>query len=121
MDESLLNQQYALEADLLEKVLKWLAPQRRDGIKVIRICDRYAKGYSDLFICVQGWFVVAELKAKNGEATPHQTIFIEEMQSVGAIGGECKSIADVAKLIQEAKHAVNKRQPWVGLGPTSSI
>jgi hypothetical protein len=94
---------YSDEADLLKEVKKWLEPQQRDGIKLIRICDRYAKGYSDLFICVRGWFVVAELKDDVGEPSPHQEQFIEEMLECGAIGGVCRTVADVAKLVEEAK------------------
>lgn len=91
------------EADLLDAVKKWLEPQFRDGIKVIRICDRYAKGYSDLFICVRGQFVVAELKDDEGTASPHQEQFIEEMIACGAIGGVCRTVAEVAALVEEAK------------------
>jgi hypothetical protein len=93
---------YTAEAELLKAVIKWLEPQRRDGIKVIRICDRYAKGYSDLFINARGRFVVAELKDDIGTATPHQEQFIEEMQRCGAIGGICRSVQDVADLIDKA-------------------
>ena len=49
---------YTEEADLLKAVIRWLEPQQRDGIKVIRICDRYHSGYSDLFICARGRFKV---------------------------------------------------------------
>ena len=94
--------QYKEESQLLAKCLEWLEPQRRDGIKVIRVCDRYHKGYSDLFICVKGWFVVAELKDDEGTATPHQEIFIGEMIAAGAVGGVCRSVADVAALVNTA-------------------
>ena len=94
---------YTDEATLLRKVVEWLTPQRRDGVKVLRICDRYAKGYSDLFICVNGVFVVAELKDDTGSASPHQIQFIKEMTECGAIGGVCRSVADVASLVEEAK------------------
>jgi hypothetical protein len=90
------------EADLLDAAIKWLEPQRRRGIKVIRICDRYNKGYSDLFICVRGMFVVAELKDDEGEATPHQKLFIKEMQEVGGIGAVCRTVKEVADLVDEA-------------------
>jgi len=93
---------YTEEAKLLKEVVKWLEPQRRDGIKLIRVCDRYAKGYSDLFINARGRFVVAELKDDTGTATPHQLIFIEEMINTGAVGGVCKSVKDVADLINKA-------------------
>ena len=103
------TQMYKDEADLLKDVTKWLEPQRRDGIKVIRICDRYAKGYSDLFINVRGQFVIAELKDDEGTATPHQEQFIEEMIQCGAIGAVCRTVKEVADLVEEAKR---RRPEW---------
>lgn len=100
------DQQYDEEADLLEKVMNWLAPQKRDGIMAIRICDRYNKGYSDVFICVHGILVLAELKDNTGTATPHQLNFIREMRAVGAVGGVCRSVKDVSDLIEEAKQKI---------------
>lgn len=100
---------YKDEADLLKDTIKWLEPQRRDGIKVIRICDRYAKGYSDLFINVRGQFVVAELKDDEGTASPHQEQFIEEMIQCGAIGAVCRTVKEVADLVEEAKR---RRPDW---------
>lgn len=97
------DQWYSDEATLLKEVKEWLEPQERDGIKLLPIRDRYARGYSDLFICVRGWFVVAELKDDTGVPSKHQEIFIEEMQKVGAIGGVCRSVKDVADLIELAK------------------
>lgn len=104
---SSLDRQYKEEADLLKAVIKWLEPQRRDGIKVIRVCDRYNKGYSDLFINVRGVFVVAELKDDEGSATPHQIQFVDEMVECGAIGkAECRTVNDVIELVEEAKRRV---------------
>lgn len=97
------TQMYKDEAVLLKKVTEWLEPQRRDGIKVIRICDRYAKGYSDLFINVRGQFVVAELKDDVGTASQHQEEFIRDMVECGAIGGVCRTVKEVADLVDEAK------------------
>lgn len=94
---------YEEEAELLDKVTQWLEPQRRDGIKMLKIRDKYAKGYSDLFINVRGQFVVAELKDNTGTASPHQEEFISDMVACGAIGGVCRTVADVAKLVEEAK------------------
>jgi hypothetical protein len=93
---------YKDEATLLAKVMRWLEPQIRDGIKVIRICDRYHSGYSDLFISARGRFVVAELKDDIGTATPHQEMFIDEMNATGAVGGVCRSVKDVQDLIDKA-------------------
>lgn len=101
-----LDRQYTDEATLQRKVIDWLEPQRRDGIKVLRICDRYAKGYSDLFICVRGIFVVAELKDDTGTASPHQLQFIEEMQEAGAVVGICRTLRDVVNLVEAAKRRV---------------
>lgn len=97
------SQWYEDEADLLKAVKEWLEPQRRDGIKLIPVRDRYARGYSDLFICVKGIFVVAELKDNIGVASKHQELFIEEIVACGGIGGVCRSVKDVADLIEQAK------------------
>lgn len=94
---------YKDEADLLKDTIAWLEPQIRDGIKVIRICDRYHKGYSDLFICVRGIFVCAELKDDTGKASQHQLEFIREMQRAGAVCGVCRTIKEVADLVDIAK------------------
>lgn len=99
-------QQYDEEADLLDKVTKWFEPQQRDGIKLIRVSERYNKGYSDLFFCVRGIFVVAELKDITGTASPHQELFIEEIQAAGGIGAVCRSVKEVADLVEEAKRRV---------------
>ena len=97
------DRMYKEEADLLDAVTKWLEPQRRDGIKLIRVCDRYNKGYSDLFLCVRGLFVVAELKDDTGTATPHQELFIKDIQDTGGIGAVCRTVKEVAELVEEAK------------------
>ena len=100
------DRQYDDEAELLKKVKEWLEPQRRDGIKMMRICDRYTKGYSDLFICVQGIFVVAELKDNTGTPSQHQLDFIDDIVACGGVGGVCRSVKDVADLVEQAKERV---------------
>lgn len=106
---------YTDEATLVKKVKEWLEPQERYGIKMLRICDKYHKGYSDLFICVRGIFVVAELKDDTGTASPHQEQFIEEMVKCGAIGGVCRSVKDVADLVSKAIER-EKHSRWVHTG-----
>ena len=96
------SRQYKDEATLLAKVIEWLEPQRRNGIVVLRICDRYHKGYSDLFINARGRFIVAELKDDTGKASPHQELFIEEMQRCGAKGGICRTVKEVSDLVDNA-------------------
>lgn len=108
MARSSFDRMFKEEADLLKAVTDWLEPQKRDGIKVIRICDRYNKGYSDLFICVRGLFVVAELKDDEGEASPHQKLFIKEMKEAGAIGGVCRTVKEVSELVDEAKRRTSQ-------------
>lgn len=100
---------YTDEGKLLKDVMDWLEPQRRDGIMAIKIRDRYAKGYSDLFINVRGQFVVAELKDDIGTPSPHQEQFIEDMLRCGAIGGICRTVKEVADLVDEAKR---RRPNW---------
>lgn len=97
------NKTYEQESDLLAAVMAWITPQRKDGIAVLKIRDRYAKGYSDLFICVQGRFVIAELKDDEGEASVHQEEFIQMMKEAGAIGGICRTVKEVADFIEAAK------------------
>jgi hypothetical protein len=91
---------YDAEANLLKDVKKWAEGQR--GIMMLRICDRYAKGYSDLFINAHGRFVVAELKDDTGTALPHQKLFIEDMQRCGAAGGVCRTVQEVVSLVDIA-------------------
>lgn len=100
--KSASDQQYSDEATLLRKVNEWLALQERNGIKALRICDRYAKGYSDLFICAKGIFVCAELKDDTGKPSAHQLIFIDEMQRCGAICGVCRTVKEVQDLVDKA-------------------
>ena len=94
---------YEEEADLLADVTKWLEPQRRDGIMLIRVCDMFNKGYADLFLCVRGIFVVAELKDNVGTPTPHQRLFIRDIKECGGIGAVCRTVKEVADLVDEAK------------------
>lgn len=98
-----LDRVYTEEAALLKAVINWLTPQQREGIRVLRICDRYAKGYSDLFICVRGVFVCAELKDDSGTATQHQKLFLKQMEEAGAICGICRTVSDVSTLVEKAK------------------
>ena len=100
------DQQFKEEADLLKAVKDWLEPQHRDGIKLMRISDMFTKGYSDLFLCVRGVFVVAELKDDEGEATPHQEEFIEDIIATGGIGAVCRTVKEVVDLVEEAKRRV---------------
>lgn len=70
---------------------------------MLRICDRYAKGYADLFICVNGIFVCAELKDDIGVPSEHQKNFLEAMSNAGAVTGICRSVKEVADLVEKAK------------------
>lgn len=92
--------QYDAEAGLLDAVQAWCL---QEGYLPIRITDSMHKGYSDLFIVVQGRLVCAELKDKTGKPSRHQLEFIRDIESYGAIGGVCRSIADVEDLCDEAR------------------
>jgi hypothetical protein len=100
MEPSSIN--YTEESTLLDEVIKWMEPLRRYGIVVLKIRDRYALGYSDLFICARGRFIVAELKDDVGKPSIHQDDFINLMTRADASGGICRSVKDVADLISEA-------------------
>lgn len=92
--------QYDAEADFLSAAQKWCL---QEGYLPIRINDSMHRGYSDLFIVVQGRLVCAELKDKTGKPSKHQLEFIKKVESYGAIGGVCRSIADIEDLCDEAR------------------
>ena len=93
--------EYDEEADLLDAVQKWCL---QEGYLPLRITDFSHRGYSDLFIIVQGRLVCAELKAKTGKPSQHQLQFLKQIEKYEAIGGICKSIADVEDLCDEARY-----------------
>ena len=93
--------EYNDEASLLKDAISWCFEQ---GYYPIRITDGYHRGYSDLFIVVQGRLVVAELKDKDGKPTKHQLEFIEKVQAFGGSGGVCRTIADIEDLCDEARY-----------------
>lgn len=96
-----LEKQYQDEAILMTKVKDWLSVQ--PDIVTIRICDRYTKGYSDLFLCVNGLLVVIELKDDTGTATPHQKLFIKSIVDHNGIGGVCRTVGEVINYVEEAR------------------
>ena len=93
--------QYDDEASLLKDAIDWCYEQ---GYFPIRITDGYHRGYSDLFILVQGRLVCAELKDKDGKPSKHQIEFIEKVQAYGGVGGICRTIAEVEDLCDEARY-----------------
>ena len=95
------TREYDDEADLLDAVQKWCL---QEGYLPIRITDFSHRGYSDLFIVVQGKLVCAELKSRTGKPSQHQIQFIKQVEKYEAIGGICKSIADVEDLCDEARY-----------------
>lgn len=74
----------------------------------MRICDRYTKGYSDLFVCVGGILVVLELKDDTGVPSIHQLDFIDDIRKVGGIGGVCRTLKDIIMYVEEARTLCRK-------------
>lgn len=109
------NGQYTEEAELLDAVKKWLEPQRRRGVHLIRVVDRYTKGYSDLFINAHGRFIAVELKDDTGVASPHQEAFIEDVIAAGGAGGICRTVQEVANLIDNAVYCYCPDKQNVGM------
>lgn len=97
----LLDHVYTEEAWLLEDANRLYLPQR--DIFMMRILDRVHKGYSDLFLNVNGIFVAAELKDDKGEASAHQLQFISDVRRTNGIAGVCRTLGDIDKLVQEAR------------------
>ena len=92
---------YPLEETLTKKVKEWLDLQL--DISYYKASDRYQKGVSDIIMCVGGIFVAAELKAEDGEATPHQNLFIRDIIRVGGIGKVCYTLMEVKELVKAAR------------------
>lgn len=102
-----LNQQYAAEGTLLKKAKEWLDAQ--PDVLCMRICDRYHRGYSDLFLCVNGIFVAAELKDEEGTPSIHQRLFVQEVIRHGGIAKEdVRTLQEIVDLVEEARHARHK-------------
>lgn len=100
----LLNQVHDEEATLLSLVIDWSMTQ--SDVFVIRITDKYHKGYSDIFACVNGIFVAAELKDKDGAPSIHQKIFVKNIVDAGGIGKvDVRTLGEYIELIEEARHA----------------
>jgi hypothetical protein len=91
---------YEDEGEFLDVVQEWCYSE---GYLPIRINDSMHKGYSDLFIVVQGRLVCAELKRRTGKPSQHQLDFIDKVEQYGAIGGVCRCIAEVEDLCDEAR------------------
>lgn len=85
---------------------------------MMRICDKYTKGYSDIFICVRGILVVAELKDNTGTPSQHQLDFIDDIVRCGGVGGVCRSVAEVAALVEEAKR---RASAWTSMNASDKI
>jgi hypothetical protein len=65
--------------------------------------DRYHKGISDFIVCVRGKFVGIELKKDDGVTSPHQLLFIKQIEKAGGIGGVCYTLAEVKALVEKAR------------------
>jgi len=101
-----LDKPFKEEADLLKEALKWLYRQR--DLKVLRICTEIRYGYSDLFLCVRGHFVIIELKDDEGTLTAPQEEFIVDMKDVGAIGGECRTVQQIIDYVNSARQKMER-------------
>lgn len=97
-----LDQQYTEESKLLKVVKEYLDAQ--SDTLVMRICDRYACGYSDIFLCTRGQFVAIELKDNTGKPTAHQILFLEQVRRAGGIGAVCRTLGEVIQLVEKARY-----------------
>lgn len=95
---------YSQEATLTRKVKEWLEAQ--PDVHFYKASDRYHKGISDFIACVRGRFVGIELKAKDGKPTPHQLLFIKQVQDTGGIAGVCYTLAEVKALVEKARNSL---------------
>lgn len=92
---------FARESTLTTIVRNYLTSQR--DIAFYKASDRYHKGISDIICCINGRFVAIELKADEGAPSAHQLLFLKNIREVGGIGAVCYTLADVKKLVEEAR------------------
>lgn len=96
-----IHEQYEKEADFLSDTIKWLSCQ--PDIMTIRINDNCHRGYSDLFLCVRGWFVAIELKDNTGTPSAHQKEFIKDLRHFGGVAGVAYTLQEVFDLVDTAR------------------
>lgn len=96
------NVKYKQEATLTKKVKEYLEVQ--PDVCFYKASDRYHKGISDIIACVRGRFVAIELKKDGGVASPHQLLYIKQVEKTGGIGGVCDTVADVKALVERARN-----------------
>lgn len=92
---------YKQEATITKKVKDYLETQ--PDVMFYKCSDRYNKGISDIIACVGGKFVAIELKKDGGIASPHQKLFIKQIQAAGGIAGICDTLGQVKELIANAR------------------
>lgn len=95
------QKRYAQEATITKKVKDWLDVQ--PDITYYKASDRYHKGISDFILCVNGIFVAIELKADDGKPSPHQNLFIAQVQRSHGVAGVAYTMAEVKALVEEAR------------------
>jgi hypothetical protein len=95
------QKRYAQEATLTAKVKDWLEVQR--DVAFYKASDRYHKGISDFILCVNGVFVGAELKKDTGKPSPHQLLFIKQIENAGGVAGVCYTLGEVKALVERAR------------------
>lgn len=84
----------------------WLEIQL--DVKADKVSDRFNKGVSDFLCCVGGVYVAIELKAMDKEPSPHQILFIKEVQRAGGIAGVCETLGEVKALVSAAREKLKK-------------
>lgn len=97
---------YKTEAPLTKKVKEWLETQK--DIVFYKASDRYHKGISDFVLCVRGIFVGLELKKRDGVVSPHQVLFIRQINDNGGVAGVVLCLADAKELVEKARARANE-------------
>lgn len=93
---------YKQESTITKKVKDYLETQ--PDVHFYKASDRYHKGISDIIACVRGRFVAIELKKDGGVTSPHQSLFIKQVEMAGGIGGVCDTVAQVKMLVDKARN-----------------
>lgn len=100
----LLDQPYKLEADLLADSIEYLKDYSPVETLPIRINDDTHRGYSDLFLLIDGKLAVAELKRATGTPSKHQEKFIKQVESYNGRGAVIKTLQQLIRLVNNTAY-----------------
>lgn len=94
---------YIKEKKLFHKRINTQGQVMMTGPNTARFALNTMKGMSDIYLCLDGISVWAELKRPTGSYTQSQKNFIEDVIMHGGIAGIVTCVQDLERLLEEAR------------------